>query len=129
MPSERARLEVASFARALSRLEEALALNETEIVRDALIQRFEFTFELAWKSCQHLLRGEGIAAASPRAALSAAHRQGWLSDLDGWLELMENRNLTSHTYREEIAIRVAAAVRAPGAALMRALLANLQALP
>jgi nucleotidyltransferase substrate binding protein (TIGR01987 family) len=127
--NERARLEVASFARALAKLEEALALNETEIVRDALIQRFEFTFELAWKSCRHCLRDLGIVANSPKAALAEAHKQGWLADLDGWLDLLEKRNLTSHTYREEIAIQVAAAVRSPGAALLRALLAQLQALP
>jgi nucleotidyltransferase substrate binding protein (TIGR01987 family) len=129
MPGKRAQLDIASFARAMKKLDEALTLNETEIVRDALIQRFEFTFEIAWKSCQRVLRDLGIAAKSPRDALSEAQQQGWLTDLGAWLELMEARNLTSHTYREDVAIRVAATVRNPGAALLRDLLSKLQVLP
>ena len=49
-----------------------------------------------------LLR-EGIMVASPRAALRAAYAQQWLADETIWLDMIEDRNRTSHTYREELA--------------------------
>lgn len=52
--------------RALLRLDEALRQNENDFVRDAAIQRFEFCFELAWKSTQAVARLEGQECASPR---------------------------------------------------------------
>ena len=54
--------------RALDRLEAALARPEDDITRDACIQRFEFTFELAWKAIQRQARAEGLECVSPGSA-------------------------------------------------------------
>jgi nucleotidyltransferase substrate binding protein (TIGR01987 family) len=90
---------------AIERLGEVLDLTESDVVRDAAIQRFEFCFELAWKSLQQKLREEGLDCASPKSCLTAAHRQGWLEEKP-WLAMLADRNLTSHTYDEELAKKV-----------------------
>lgn len=112
MSDRRFELALDAYERALSRLHEALALDETEIVRDALIQRFEFTFEMAWKAIYRWLRARGAQvdeeafAVLPRAFLNRLVE----SEAD-WKEIRKKRNQTSHTYKEELAIEVAAFVR------------------
>jgi nucleotidyltransferase substrate binding protein (TIGR01987 family) len=116
------------FASALTRLREALAQPKTEWTRDASIQRFEFTFELAWKTITRLARREGIECASPRQALRAAFKLGWVEDDDLWLDMLEDRNLASHTYNEELAEQLYARLAGYGAALSQ-LLGSLRKLP
>jgi nucleotidyltransferase substrate binding protein (TIGR01987 family) len=92
------------FGRSLDRLEEALRVPAKEpLVIDGTIQRFEFTFELFWKAVRRLLARQGIEANSPKGVLQQAYRLGWLDDEQRWLKLLEDRNLTSHTYREPLA--------------------------
>ena len=92
-----------SFDRALSRLESALAQPKTEWTRDSSIQRFEFTFELAWKTLAWLVRGQGLEARSPRESLKQAFALGWIDDEDRWLRMLDDRNRASHTYDEALA--------------------------
>jgi nucleotidyltransferase substrate binding protein (TIGR01987 family) len=128
MADERFALALSAFAKALARLKEVLAENETPIVRDALIQRFEFTFEAAWKAAYRWLRArsvpvdEGAFAVLPRALAL-----GLIADEEGWAEMRQKRNLTSHTYDEALAVEVAAFVRARAIGLFDALLAALRA--
>lgn len=91
-------LRLDSLAAALDRLRDALAQPKSEWTRDAAIQRFEFTFELAWKGVKRAAAREGIDAPSPRQALRAGFRLGWIEDDALWLEMLEDRNRTSHTY-------------------------------
>ena len=49
---------------------------------------------------------EGIEALSPKKALLVAYQLGWLSDEEAWLKMLNDRNLTSHTYREEYALEI-----------------------
>jgi len=100
---KRANLLLSDLDKALLRLAEALNQPENEFVRDAAIQRFEFCFELAWKSVQAAARLEGQDCASPRMAFSTAWRNGWIEDEAAGLDMLEDRNKTSHTYREEMA--------------------------
>ncbi|HRT05602.1 MAG TPA: HI0074 family nucleotidyltransferase substrate-binding subunit [Kiritimatiellia bacterium] len=95
----------ADFRAALARLEAALAQDTrtSDLVVDGTIQRFEFAFELAWKLMQALLKTQGLEAASPRAAIKEAFRVGWLPDGDGWIDMLEDRNKTSHLYDETAA--------------------------
>ena len=90
---------------AFARLEAALEQDPrtTDLVVDGTIQRFEFAFELAWKLMQAILRVHGIEAASPRAAIKEAFRAGWLPDGEGWIDMLEDRNKTSHLYDETAA--------------------------
>lgn len=81
----------------------------SEIERDAAIQRFEYAFEAAWKAAQLALETwEGVLAASPKSAIRSSVQIGVLSESDGRLALQmaDDRNLTVHTYNEELAARI-----------------------
>jgi nucleotidyltransferase substrate binding protein (TIGR01987 family) len=113
------------FERALRRLQEALAKPEDSIVRDACIQRFEFTFEIAWKTVRAYALGEGIECMSPRECFRTAFRLELIENDPGWMAMIEDRNRTSHTYDEESAKLIYRAL--PNyAGLLEALLRKLQ---
>lgn len=104
--------------RSLDRLAEALGIAAEEpLAIDGTIQRFEFTFELFWKSIRRLLARQGIEANSPKAVLQQAYRLGWLDDELKWLKVLEDRNLTSHTYREPLALEIYGRIPAHHAAM------------
>ncbi len=92
-----------SFERAHGQLLRALAQPKDEFVRDAAIQRFEFTFELFWKTLQAYCRQQGLEAHSPRASLREAFRMYLLDDDPRYMAMLESRNLASHTYEEALA--------------------------
>ena len=112
MASERFEDQREQFERALVRLHAVLLENETDIVRDALIQRFEFTFEMAWRSLYRYLLGRGERVGQQAwAVLPLAFQSLLIEDAELWDQVREYRNLTSHTYNEALAIDVAAFVR------------------
>lgn len=127
MTTDRTRLQIETFEKALSRLHEALGMNETDVVRDALIQRFEFTFEMAWRSAWRWLadRGEKLAEKA-FDVLPSAFEAKLIADAELWDKIREYRNLTTHTYKEQMAIEVAAFIRGRAAAAFDALLAELR---
>lgn len=86
------------FKKALAKLREALLLPESEIVRDAAIQRFEFTYEMAWKTIKLYLFTKDIELNSPKDTIIAAFENHIIEDGNGWSKLQRMRNLTSHTY-------------------------------
>jgi len=97
---------------AYGRLQEALAVPLTEpLALDGTIQRFEFTFELAWKTLKTFLADQGIICNSPKSCLQEAFTMGWLSDEENWLALFQARNLTSHVYNEEMAMDIYATIK------------------
>lgn len=101
-----------TLGRALDRLREALAEPEgNPLAVDGTIQRFEFAIELSWKALRRLLLREGVATTTPREALQEAYRAGWLTDETAWLQMLRDRNETSHTYDEQTARRIYANVR------------------
>ncbi len=107
------------FLRAASRLQEAVSQQGGDILRDATIQRFEFTFEAAWKTLQLFLLHQGLEATGPRQVLKQAFAFGLIQtpdEADVWLAMLEDRNLTTHTYREDLAEMIAAHIRADYAA-------------
>ena len=95
-----------SFKKSLDRLEEVLKQEKTIINRDAAIKRFEFTAELGWKTIQQFLRGKNINCQSPRSCLEEAFKFGLVEDEQSWLTMLNDRNLTVHTYNEEVAENV-----------------------
>ena len=103
MSGEAPALRLRSFQAALDRLGDALAQPKTEWTRDSAIQRFEFTFELAWKAVAAAARSHGIEARSPRDSFKRAFSLGWIGDEDVWLRMLDDRNRTAHTYNEAIA--------------------------
>lgn len=95
-----------AYETALERLSEVLAEPESAITRDAAIKRFEFTFELLWKSLQRFFRGQGIACNSPKGCLKEAFAFGLIENNPLWLRMIDDRNLTVHTYNEALAIEI-----------------------
>lgn len=105
MTKEQLLLKWEDYHKALHRLEIALSktLDEDDLYLDATIQRFEFTFELAWKLMKAVLEYEGIEATSPRSSIREAWKQHLIGDAEKWLDMQVKRNLSSHTYNEETA--------------------------
>ena len=114
------------FEKALSQLEKALNEPENEFIRDATIQRFEFTYELAWKTLKAYLATLDIVVLNPKETLKVAYQQGLLVDGDGWSKLHLNRNLTSHTYDAEIAESIYHYLKIDGLALFLSLKQKLE---
>ena len=98
MMAEEAGLD--SFEHAIKRLDAALEYDPAvlDIALDAVIKRFEFTFEQAWKSIRLAAKAVGYDCQSPRGCLKLAYKMEWIEDEVKWLRLLEARNLTSHTY-------------------------------
>ncbi len=92
--------------KAVTRLEEASAQPFSSFIRDAVIQRFEFCWELAWKALKLRLQELGIEALNPRDVFREALASGLIHDGNGWSEVQKKRNLTSHTYDEKLADEV-----------------------
>ena len=131
MTLHRDRFEVArsQFGKALFRLREAIDLDETPMIRDAMIQRFEFTYELAWKAMYHWLRDHGENTPEMASAVfRAAFRCQLVEDPKVWEKTKDCRNETSHTYNEAKAIEVASFVRSYALHAFDALEFALQAL-
>jgi nucleotidyltransferase substrate binding protein (TIGR01987 family) len=92
-----------ALAAAVVRLREVLNIPESDVSRDAAIQRFEFCFELAWKAIQERAREEGLDCQTPRSCLQLAFKTSWIEDEQGWLAMLQDRNRTTHTYDEDLA--------------------------
>lgn len=103
---ERVRERLATARRALGSLEAALREPKSDISRDAAIQRFEYTFEAVWKAAQiYLKRVEGQETGSPKGAIRMSYQVGVLTEEQAKqaMQMADDRNLTVHTYREELA--------------------------
>jgi len=97
-----------NFNRALKQLTAAVELSAqrefTELEKQGVIQGFEFVHELAWNVLKDLLEFEGIQGiVGSRGAVREAFKRGLLVDGEVWLDMIDKRNLTSHTYNAELA--------------------------
>lgn len=99
-------IQISQLKQAIERLEEALKLPPTQIHKDATIQRFEFTFELAWKVMQGLANEKGLETASPKDSIRTAAQLSLIESVETWFGFLDARNLSSHIYNEEIANEV-----------------------
>src|SRR3990172_6830402 len=97
---------------AFSKVEKALdalkvmvneSMHKNRMNVDATIQRFEFSIELFWKLLQKILALKGEESVYPRDVLRAAYKGKLINDEEAWLAMTKDRNLTSHTYNEELA--------------------------
>lgn len=109
MSEERFTERKTDVSNATQRLIEAVKQPESDILRDAVIQRFEFSFELVWKTLKLYLERQGHECGGPRPTLKKAFTEGLISTTeegDIWLQMIEDRNLTTHAYDQELAIRI-----------------------
>ena len=102
-----------NFCRALEQLDsffEPPALNERE--HQGLIKAFEYCFELGWNTLRDLLRSQGNATLlGSRDTLREAFRLGLIRDGEGWMLMIQDRNLTTHTYNRATAEGIAGNIR------------------
>ncbi|WP_439257223.1 nucleotidyltransferase substrate binding protein [Lonepinella sp. BR2271] len=93
------------YQKALTQLMEAVekySNTQENIIKEGLIQRFEFTHELAWKLMKDILQYEGDFEGGSRTATREAFNLGYISQGEVWMEMIKTRNLTVHTYNEDI---------------------------
>jgi nucleotidyltransferase substrate binding protein (TIGR01987 family) len=101
-----------NFRTALAKLKEAVDASQilelSELEKEGLIHRFEYTYELAWKTLQDLLRFKGYTdIAGPVPVISQAFQDGYLENGPVWMQMKKARDLSSHTYNEETAEGIA----------------------
>ena len=92
-----------NFQRAFLLLREAMEMdreNLSQLEKEGIIQRFEFTFELAWKVLKDRMEFDGIVLdkISPKAVIRQAYATKYINDAQTWLKMIGDRNLMSHTY-------------------------------
>ncbi|ACH39687.2 nucleotidyltransferase substrate-binding protein, HI0074 family [Citrifermentans bemidjiense Bem] len=112
---------ITGYLKALGQLEKAISQPKDEYVRDSVIQRFEFIHELALKMLKLRLEQEYVFANTPRETMRASLQAGFIEDGNAWTDLQKMRNLTSHTYNEELAEEVYAFVVGEGVYLFQQL--------
>jgi nucleotidyltransferase substrate binding protein (TIGR01987 family) len=102
-----------NYNKALSQLEKVVSKkNLNEFEEQGLIKAFEYTFELAWKTLQDLLRYKGYDnITGPKPVIDQSFIDGYITDGEGWVKMQKSRNLTSHTYNEKTAEEIATAVK------------------
>ncbi len=92
---------VINFKKALSSLEQGIKEANGELEKDGVIQRFEFTFELMWKTLKIFLYNEGIECKSPRDCLSRAFKYGIVQNEQIVLDMLNDRNNSTHIYSKD----------------------------
>ena len=95
------------FKKAIDSLTLVLKEKKTDIVRDATIQRFEYTFELSWKLIKRFLEShQNTIEPSIKNIFREAGKLGLIDSVEDWFGYLNARNLTSHTYNETTAEEV-----------------------
>jgi nucleotidyltransferase substrate binding protein (TIGR01987 family) len=93
-----------NFEKAILRLKDAIKIVNPSIIEQAgIIQTFEFTFELGWKTLKDYLENEGFTVSSPRKAIKQGFQSEIILDGEVWLDALEKRNLMAQTYDEKCA--------------------------
>ena len=102
-------LDFSNFEKAVGTLADALSKESlSDLERDGVIQRFEYTFELAWKMARKTLMalGRTEVSGSPKPVLRDAQEENLITDIEKWFSFLEARNLSTHIYSQEEAENV-----------------------
>ena len=95
---------IVEFRSCVKNLERVLSIRKNDITRDCSIKRFELAADVAWKTVKEVLYVDfGVNVNSPKTAFREAFKQGLIDYEDGWIKLVDTRNETAHTYKEELA--------------------------
>ena len=101
--------KLAQFQKGLVALKKSLEQERNEFVRDSIIQRFEFSSEMFWKTLKvYLLEEKGIDVRSPKDVMREARNVGLMNEEETELaiQMINDRNQTSHTYDEDFALEM-----------------------
>jgi len=93
-----------NFKKAFQQFSDAVSCVDklSVLEKEGMVQRFEYTFELAWKTLKDFLEAKNVDAKYPREVIKKAFEYEIIKDGETWLEMLEQRNLMTHTYSEEI---------------------------
>lgn len=92
---------LSNFKMALDSLSEGLEQNDfNDLEKNGVIQRFEFTYEMAWQTLQDFLEHKGYQVKGPKPVIRQAFEDGYITNWRGWHDLHEDRQKTVHTYDE-----------------------------
>lgn len=94
------------FKRLSHAIEVVKATPDDDLLQSGLVQTYEYTFELAWKTLKDYLTLEGFEVRSPRETIRQGFQSGYIMNGEDWLQALADRNLTTHIYDDEIIIRV-----------------------
>ncbi len=108
MKNPKISLSLTKLEKALCSLEKAAESPAIEgrLNIDATIQRFEFTIELFWKLLKSILENKGVEVQYPKDVLKESFRGHLIDHERVWLKMLQDRNLSSHTYDEALADRM-----------------------
>lgn len=101
--------KIEEFKKALESLNEAIKEEKSDLIRDSIIKRFEYTFELCWKCGKIALRSKyGIEIFSPKECFRQLRKNNLISDGESELALQmtDDRNEIIHTYNENFSIKI-----------------------
>jgi len=104
-----------NYTKALTQLTDAIQLSQerdlSELEQQGLIQAFEYTHELAWNTLKDFLKSRGARGIyGSKDATREAFKLGLIKNGDIWMDMIQSRNKTSHTYNEEVAKEIVAAI-------------------
>jgi nucleotidyltransferase substrate binding protein (TIGR01987 family) len=93
-----------NFDKAFKQLKNGLERLDSldNLAKEGLIQRFEYTLELAWKTLKDYLEANEVITNFPKEVIRQSYKTELIKDGDIWMEMLQNRNLLAHTYDEEV---------------------------
>ncbi|MCY7352782.1 MAG: nucleotidyltransferase substrate binding protein [Cytophagaceae bacterium] len=117
-----------NFKKAFAQLEKAVEQPEyTDLEKEGVVQRFEYTYELAWNTLRDYLDYQGYQdVKGARDAIQLAFRTALIEDGEAWMQMFKSRNLTSHTYNRETAEAILKAIKESYFFLLNALIIKLE---
>ena len=109
MPDVRWKQRYNNFTSAYELLGKAIEMEKlSELETEGLIQRFEYTFELGWKTMKDYLEDKGYAEiVGSKDSIRLAYANGVISDGEVWMQMIIDRNLTSHLYDSAVVKQIA----------------------
>ncbi len=100
-----------NFENAIKLLNEVVELdfnNLSMLEKEGVVQRFEYTLELAWKTLKDKMEDDGLVLEfiSPKVVLKQAYQSKYIDNIELWLQMINDRNLLSHIYNYETVIKI-----------------------
>lgn len=99
-------INISPLLRAQKSLLKVMQKEKDEFIRDSAIQRFEYTFELAWKVMKRILAYKGIFVTGTKDIFRYSFKENIISDPSIWFAFLEARNKSSHSYNEDTADQI-----------------------
>lgn len=103
-------ISTALLKKAFKTLDDGFKEKPNELERDGIIQRFEYTLELCWKTAKKVLAENAIDVDTPKSIFREMATIGWIESAQPWIEYIKERNKASHIYHERMAIEIFAII-------------------